>query len=112
MFFVVDALSVAAEPTRRRLLQLLAAGPRTVNDLAAEFPVTRSAISQHLAVLAEVGLVTNRKEGRQRFYSVRPEGMAELRAEIERFWTTELDRLVEDATTLATRRDQSIQEHP
>ena len=101
---MTDAFSVAAEPTRRRLLQLLASGPRTVNDLAAHFPVTRSAISQHLGALAEVGLVTNRKEGRQRFYSVRPQGMAELRAEIDKFWTTELDRLVEDAAALAARR--------
>jgi DNA-binding transcriptional ArsR family regulator len=101
---VTDVLSAAAEPTRRRLLQLLASGPRTVNDLAAHFTVTRSAISQHLGVLADVGLVTNRKEGRQRFYAVLPDGMAELRAEIDRFWTTELDLLVEDATEIAARR--------
>jgi DNA-binding transcriptional ArsR family regulator len=101
---VTDVLSAAAEPTRRRLLQLLAPGPRTVNDLATHFTVTRSAISQHLSVLADVGLVTNRKEGRQRFYAVLPAGMAELRAEIDRFWTTELDLLVEDATEIAERR--------
>jgi DNA-binding transcriptional ArsR family regulator len=101
---VTDVLSAAAEPTRRRLLQLLAPGPRTVNDLATHFTVTRSAISQHLGVLADVGLVTNRKEGRQRFYAVLPAGMAELRAEIDRFWTTELDLLVEDATEIAERR--------
>ena len=100
-----DVLSAAAEPTRRRILQLLAAGPRTVNDLAANFAVTRSAISQHLGVLSEVGLVTNRKEGRQRFYSVDPAGMAKLRAEIDRFWTDELKLLVDDATRLAQRGD-------
>jgi DNA-binding transcriptional ArsR family regulator len=108
VFEVTDALSVAAEPTRRKLLQMLASGPRTVSELASHFPVTRSAISQHLGALAEVGLVTNRKEGRQRFYSVLPEGMAELRAEIDKFWTTELDRLVEDAAALAARRGRSI----
>ncbi|HEY8720386.1 metalloregulator ArsR/SmtB family transcription factor [Pengzhenrongella sp.] len=95
-----DVLSAAAEPTRRRILQLLASGPRTVNDLAASFPVTRSAISQHLGVLAEVGLVVNRKEGRQRIYSVGPIGMAQLRTEMDRFWTTELDLLLTDATAL------------
>lgn len=94
-----DVLSAAAEPTRRRILQLLASGPRTVNDLAANFTVTRSAISQHLGVLAEVGLVVNRKEGRQRIYSAVPDGMAQLRIELERFWSTELDQLVADATT-------------
>jgi DNA-binding transcriptional ArsR family regulator len=95
---VPDVLSAAAEPNRRRILQLLTAGPRTVNELAAEFPVTRSAISQHRGVLAEVGLVGHRKEGRQRFYALLPAGMARLRIEIDRFWTDELDQLVADAT--------------
>jgi len=99
-----DILSVAAEPTRRRILQLLASGPRTVNDLAANFTVTRSAISQHLGVLTEVGLVVNRKAGRQRFYSEVPAGMAQLRAELERFWTSELDLLVADAAALSSPR--------
>ncbi len=97
-----DVLAAAAEPHRRRLLQLLASGPRTVNELAGHFPVTRSAISQHLGVLADAGLVTNTKRGRQRFYTVVPDGMAALRAEIDRFWTTELDHLVADATRMAT----------
>jgi DNA-binding transcriptional ArsR family regulator len=99
---VVDALSAAAEPTRRRLLQLLATGPRTVSELAAQFPVSRPAISQHLAVLTEAGLVTARKDGRQRFYSVVPAGIVRLREEIDRFWSTELDLLVDDATRSAT----------
>ncbi len=93
-----DILSAAAEPTRRRILQLLASGPRTVNDLAANFTVTRSAISQHLGVLTEVGLVVSRKSGRQRIYSEVPAGMALLRQELERFWTAELGQLVADAT--------------
>jgi len=97
VFRVPDVLSAAAEPTRRRILQLLASGPSTVNDLAANFTVTRSAISQHLGVLTEVGLVTSRKEGRQRIYSELPAGMSQLRLELERFWTTELDLLVADA---------------
>jgi len=88
----------------------LASGPRTVNDLAANFSVTRSAISQHLGVLAEVGLVSNRKEGRQRIYSVEPTGIATLRAEIERFWTDELDLLVADANRLAHGRDRHRRE--
>lgn len=95
---MADALSAAAEPTRRRLLQLLAKGPRTVSELAEQFTVTRPAISQHLAVLTDAGLVTARKQGRQRFYSVVPAGITQLRAEIDRFWSTELDLLVDDAT--------------
>ena len=109
---MTDVLSAAAEPNRRRILQLLASGPHTVNELAAHFPVTRSAISQHLGVLAEVGLVTNRKEGRQRFYEVVPSGMTRLRAEIDRFWTFELDQLVSDATALSRRRPTDHEEQP
>ena len=100
---MIDAFSAAAEPTRRRILQLLAAQPRTVGEIAAEFTVTRSAISQHLLVLAEAGLVDAEKIGRQRMYRVLPTGLQKLQAEIDRFWTDELDLLVADAHQL--RRD-------
>jgi DNA-binding transcriptional ArsR family regulator len=101
---VTDALSAAAEPTRRRILQLLAPQPRTVSDIAAEFPVTRSAVSQHLLLLEQVGLVAAEKVGRQRIYRVLPGGLRNLQAEIDRFWTQELDQLVADAH--ARRRQQ------
>ena len=94
---MTDPLSAAAEPNRRRILQLLARGPRSVTDLANEFPVTRSAISQHLLVLADAGLVQAEKVGRTRIYQVRASGLQRLQAEIDRFWTTELDLLVADA---------------
>ena len=81
---VIDALSAAAEPTRRRILQLLASRPRTVSNIAAEFTVTRSAISQHLLLLAEVGLVAAEKVGRERVYRVVPEGLRRVQAEIDR----------------------------
>ena|ERR1039458_1991289 len=97
---MADILSAVAEPTRRRILQLLASGPRSVNELAADFTVTRSAISQHLGVLAEVGLVAARKEGRQRIYSASPAGMATLRRELEQLWSAELADLVADASAL------------
>ena len=97
---MIDAFSAAAEPTRRRILQLLAAQPRTVGEIAAEVTVTRSAISQHLLVLAEAGLVEAEKIGRQRMYRVLPTGLQKLQAEIDRFWTTELDLLVADAHRL------------
>jgi DNA-binding transcriptional ArsR family regulator len=97
---VTDPLSAAAEPNRRRILQLLASQPRTVSDIAGEFTVTRSAISQHLLVLAEAGLVEAEKVGRQRFYRVLPSGLQRLQAEINRFWTDELDTLVADAHSL------------
>ncbi len=94
-----DALSAAAEPTRRRILQLLAARPLTVSDIAAEFTVTRSAISQHLGVLSDAGLVAAEKVGRQRIYRVLPGGLRTLQQEIDRFWTDELDQLAADAHT-------------
>lgn len=97
---MTDAFSAAAEPTRRRLLQMLARGPRTVSDLAGEFTVTRSAISQHLLVLVEADLVTAEKIGRQRIYRVEPSGLEKLQQEIDRFWTHELDLLVADAHNL------------
>jgi DNA-binding transcriptional ArsR family regulator len=100
---VIDALSAAAEPTRRRILQLLASEPRTVTNIAAEFTVTRSAISQHLLLLADVDLVSAEKVGRERIYRIHPEGLRRLRAEIDRFWTDELDLLVADAHSLKSQ---------
>jgi len=101
---VTDPLSAAAEPNRRRILQLLASEPRTVSDIAAQFTVTRSAISQHLLVLADAGLVEAEKVGRQRIYRVLPSGLQRLQAEIDRFWTDELDLLVEDAHSLRRKK--------
>jgi DNA-binding transcriptional ArsR family regulator len=101
---MTDVLTAAAEPNRRRILQLLASGPRSVNEVASEFTSTRSAISQHLLVLEDAGLVSAEKVGRQRIYQVLPSGLQRLQAEIDRFWTDELDRLVADAEALDTRR--------
>ncbi|WP_136612204.1 ArsR/SmtB family transcription factor [Sinomonas albida] len=96
-----DLLEVAAEPNRRRLLQLLAAGERSVTPLAEHFSVSRSAISQHLLLLKQVGLVEARKDGRNRLYRLSPGGMARLREQVAVFWTNELDLLVADAEALA-----------
>ena len=97
---MVDPLEVAAEPNRRRLLQLLAGGEKTVTELASEFTVSRSAISQHLLLLEQAGLVSARKEGRNRYYRPDPRGMTELRRLFDQFWTNELDLLVADANEL------------
>ena len=97
VFRVTDAFAAAAEPNRRRILQLLASRPRTVSEIAAEFTSTRSAVSQHLLLLASVGLVEAEKVGRNRIYRVVPAGLRELQAEIDRFWTNELDLLMADA---------------
>ena len=89
-----NLLAVLAEPNRRRLLELLRGGERTVTELAAEFSVTRPAISQHLGVLAAAGLVEVRQDGRFRRYRLDPSGMAALRSTLDAFWTSELEQLV------------------
>jgi DNA-binding transcriptional ArsR family regulator len=89
-----DLLAVLAEPNRRRLLELLRGGERTVTELAAEFSVTRPAVSQHLGVLASAGLVEVRQDGRFRRYRLNPGGMAALRSILDAFWTSELEQLV------------------
>jgi DNA-binding transcriptional ArsR family regulator len=94
---VADLVVAVAEPNRRRLLQLLGHGEQTVTQLAGNFTVSRSAISQHLGVLAALGLVTSRREGRYQYYRLNPRGMAALRAQLDSFWTGELEQLVRDA---------------
>ena len=96
-----DLVAAVAEPNRRRLLQLLGRGEQTVSELASNFRVSRPAISQHLGVLAGAGLVISRQEGRFRYYRLHPGGMAALRAELDSFWTRELDQLVRDAFAIA-----------
>lgn len=95
-----DLVAAVAEPNRRRLLQLLGHGEQTVTELASNFSVSRSAISQHLGVLAEAGLVVSRKDGRYQHYRLNPRGMTALRAELDSFWTRELDQLVADAQAI------------
>src|SRR5215475_9343073 len=86
-----NALAVLADPTRRKVFERLRTGPRAVNALAAGLPVSRPAVSQHLKVLKEAGLVEERSEGVRRIYSVRREGLAELRDWLDSFWGDALD---------------------
>lgn len=79
-------LSALADPTRRRLFELLAAKPMPVGALAAYLPISRPAVSQHLKVLTEAGLVQAHPEGTRRIYAARPQGLAELRAWLDRYW--------------------------
>lgn len=94
---MADLVVAVAEPSRRRLLQLLGHGEQTVTQLAGNFTVSRSAISQHLGVLAALGLVISRREGRYQYYRLNAGGMAALRAQLDSFWTGELEQLVSDA---------------
>jgi DNA-binding transcriptional ArsR family regulator len=82
-----SALTVLADPTRRAVFERLRQGPRAVNVIAAGLPVSRPAVSQHLKVLKDAGLVEERSEGVRRIYSLRQEGLMELRDWFESFWS-------------------------
>ena len=79
-------LTALGDPTRQAILDLLLDGPQPVGELAARLPVSRPAVSQHLKVLKEVGLVVDRQDGTRRVYRVDPAGLAPLRSYLERFW--------------------------
>ena len=86
----MDGWTALADPTRRTIFELVAARPRAVGELAERLPVTRPAVSQHLKVLKTAGLVRDHAEGTRRIYRVDPTGLAELRAQLDRFWNQAL----------------------
>jgi DNA-binding transcriptional ArsR family regulator len=90
----MDALG---DPTRRAVFERLRSGPRAVGEIAAELPVSRPAVSQHLRVLKGAGLVTERKQGTRHLYRVDPEGLAQVRAWVEGFWDDALAAFKEAA---------------
>ena len=81
------AMDALGDGTRRLILERLRGGPRAVGELAAELPVSRPAVSQHLRVLKEAGLVAERRNGTRRLYRVDTDGLAEVRDYLESFWT-------------------------
>ena len=92
----MQALEALSDPTRRRIVELLADGERTAGDIAAQFPITRPAVSRHLRVLRESGLVRAREEAQRRLYSLDPAPLAELDEWLDRyrgFWPQRLDAL-------------------
>jgi DNA-binding transcriptional ArsR family regulator len=86
-----DAIAALADPTRRAVLERLRGGPKPVVEIARGLPVSRPAVSQHLRVLKEAGLVRERREGTRHFYSVNGDGLAELRTYLEEFWQVALE---------------------
>ena len=89
------------DPTRLAIFECLVERPRAVGELAREFPVSRPAVSQHLRVLKDAGLVVDQQAGKQRIYQVDQEGLAALRAELDRFWAQTLlayKQIVENPT--------------
>ena len=85
------ALATLADPTRRLLMERLRAGPRPVGELARGLPVSRPAVSQHLKILKDARLVTDRAEGTRRVYQVDPAGLGEIRRWLDQFWDASLE---------------------
>lgn len=90
MAYQANALTALGDPTRRAIFERLADGPRAVGELAGELPVSRPAVSQHLKVLKEAGLVIDRSAGNRRIYQLNPEGVGALRAYLDQFWNRAL----------------------
>jgi DNA-binding transcriptional ArsR family regulator len=82
----VAELATLADPSRRAIFEALREGPKAVGELAKDLPISRPAVSQHLKVLKEAGLVTDQAAGTRRLYRIRPEGIAALRAYLDRMW--------------------------
>ena len=91
------ALKAIAAPRRRQILSLVRDGELAAGEIAAHFDVTRPAVSQHLNVLKEAGLVSERRNGTRRLYRARPEGLAEIKTFLEAFWDERLETLKREA---------------
>jgi DNA-binding transcriptional ArsR family regulator len=85
--YLQAGLDALGDPTRMAIFQKLAGGPVAVNEIASALPVSRPAVSQHLRVLKDAGLVTDTRNGTRRLYQLNPEGVARLRAHFDQMWT-------------------------
>jgi DNA-binding transcriptional ArsR family regulator len=88
--YQADGWTALGDPTRRAIFARLAEHPRAVGELASELPVSRPAVSQHLKVLKEAGLVVDRPAGNRRIYRLNPTGVEVLRAQLDSFWNQAL----------------------
>ncbi len=102
--YQLSGLAALADPTRRAIFERLADRPRAVGELAAELPVTRPAVSQHLKVLKDAGLVVDRQAGTRRIYQVNPDGVGALRAYLDQFWNRSLAAF----KAAAEQRDEEV----
>ena len=88
--YIEPTLRALADPSRRTIFELLGAGPRSVTELAGDVPISRPAVSQHLRVLKDCGLVSVRPAGTRRIYAIDPDGVRAARDYFDRCWTTSL----------------------
>jgi DNA-binding transcriptional ArsR family regulator len=102
-------LGLLGDPTRRAIFELLARRPNTVGELAQQLPITRSAVSQHLRVLKDGGLVVSRAEGTRRIYRLNPDGVTALRAYLDRIWEEALTAFAKAAQAAPTDLEQEDQ---
>ena len=103
-------LKALAEPRRPAILRLVRGEARSVGEIARHFDISQQAVSQHLQVLREAGLVEVRREGTRRLYRVRPQGLAPLRAFLEELWDDRLDALKREAEREQRSRDEHDQQ--
>ena len=87
---MTNGMDALGDPTRRAIFERLANGPKAVGEIAGELPVSRPAVSQHLKVLKQAGLVIDRAQGTRRLYQLNPQGIQDLRAYFDQFWTQAL----------------------
>ena len=106
MAYAAAAIQALGDPTRRAVFEELRDGPRAVGEIAAKLPVSRPAVSQHLRVLKEAGLVIDRQNGTRRLYRVDPDGLAELRAYLETFWNDALAQFKVEVERTDERSDE------
>jgi DNA-binding transcriptional ArsR family regulator len=99
------AVKAIAAPRRRQILTLVRDGELSVGEIAGHFEITRPAVSQHLNVLKEAGLVSERRNGTRRLYRARPEGLAELKEFLEEFWDERLSALKREAEREEKKND-------
>jgi DNA-binding transcriptional ArsR family regulator len=105
----VEGLGLLGDPTRRAIFELLARHPCTVGELAQQLPITRSAVSQHLRVLKDGGLVVSKAEGTRRIYRLNPDGVTALRAYLDRIWDEALTAFAKAAPAAPTDPEQEDQ---
>ena len=108
----METFEAIAQPKRREILRLLAAGEMSAGEVASRFEITQPAVSQHLKVLKETGLVSERREGTRRLYSVRPEGLGDLNDFVAQLLPAGLERLkqaaeAEERGTRGRRRERN-----
>jgi DNA-binding transcriptional ArsR family regulator len=99
-------MAALSDATRRQIFEILSVGPSSVGDIARRLPVTRPAVSQHLRVLKDAGLVTLRTEGTRNIYQLDPKGVAALRDYLDSLWKTSLDQFKKQAELSLPRRKE------